>query len=114
MKMQITDGVALVGGINVGGGNIDLTKINNGSVSVNPGSIATVARGAIAVTIAGVAVGDIVHMIPPAGLNDDLLFVGVRVTAANTVNIYLYNPTVGAIDDGALTWDYIHFGLSAS
>jgi hypothetical protein len=76
------------------------------AVSVNPASIATVTRGSVDVTVPGIAVGDMVVCYPPAALNDDLLYVGCRVTAANTVRLYLYNPTVGAIDDGALTWEF--------
>jgi hypothetical protein len=44
---------------------------------------------------------------PPSTLNNDLLYVGCRVTAANTLTIYLYNTTGGTIDDGALNWDYL-------
>lgn len=111
-KHKLTDAVALVGGINVGGGDIDLVGLNAGSVSIDPASIASVTRGVGVATIVGVALGDVVVMIPPAALNDDLLFVGARVTAADTVNVYLYNPTGGAIDDTARSWDYLHFALS--
>jgi hypothetical protein len=49
---------------------------------------------------------------PPANLNDDLLFVGYDVDpAGGALTVYLYNPTVAGIDDGAATWDvqYIDF-----
>ena len=112
-KHKLTEAVVLVGGINCSGGNIDLTRINNGSVSVNPGSIAAITRLAVVVTIAGIglALGDILVMEPPATLDDDLLYVGCRVTATDQVTLYIYNPTAGAIDDGALNWNYLHFGL---
>ena len=51
-------------------------------------------------------------MTPPATLNDDLLYVGARVTADDTVTVYLYNPTGGGIDDGALDWGWLWFDLT--
>lgn len=82
-------------------------QIKKGSVSINPGSIATVATGTGAGTITGLATTDMILMHRPAGLNDDLVVSGWRITGADTVTVYLYNPTGGAIDDGALTWEYM-------
>jgi hypothetical protein len=39
-------------------------------------------------------------------LNDDLIFAGAAVTAADTVTIYLYNPTAGSIDQASATFSY--------
>jgi hypothetical protein len=86
--------------------------IYKGTVSVNPASISTVATGKISVTITGVRAGDIIHMERPDTLNDDLIFAGARVTADDTVTLYIYNPTGGGIDDGALTWNYLWFDLT--
>jgi len=112
-KHKLTDAVALVGGMNFGGGNIDLNRFNSGSVSVNPASIAATTRLAHTATITGIGLilGDVIVLVPPAALNDDLLYVGCRVTGVDTVDIYIYNPTAGAIDDAALNWDFLHFGL---
>ena len=77
-----------------------------GSVSVNPPSIATVSKAAVDVTITGLAVGDLLVMHPPTALDDDLIYCGCRVKAADTATIFLYNPTGGAIDDAAQTWTY--------
>lgn len=93
-------------GMIVGPDGSVIKKIVKGTVAVDPASIPTVSTGKIAVTITGVAVGDIVHFERPDALNDDLIFGGARVTGANTVTIYLYNPTAGAIDDVSLTWNY--------
>lgn len=87
-------------------------RVKRGTVSINPGSIATVSRGTGAGTVTGLATGDMILMSPPAGLNDDLVFAGARITGADTVTVYLYNPTGGAIDDGALTWDYVWFDFA--
>ena len=51
-------------------------------------------------------------MNPPDGLNTGLAYAGCRVTAGDTVRIYLANITGGAIDDGALTWDYLWYDLT--
>lgn len=111
---EFDQGFAHYGGLSVGKGAVaDIYGIKTGQVSVNPPSIATVSRAAVAVTITGVKVGDKVVFEPPATLNDDLLFVGARVTGDDTVTIYIYNPTAGPIDDGALNWDYVWFDFTA-
>lgn len=108
---RLTRGRVLIGGFNSGSGS-DVKKVATGAVSLDPGSIATVTRGTVTFTLTGAAAGDAVIMVPPATLNDDLLFVGARVTAADTVTVYLYNPTAGAIDDGPLSWTYLFFDLT--
>lgn len=74
--------------LGVGGGSV-YNKIWTTTAAVDPGSIATVSTGAVTVTVAGVAVGDAVVANPPV-LNDDLVFSGATVTAANTVTLYIY------------------------
>lgn len=103
---RVTQGTALVGSLSVGGGTT-LNKVASGTVSLNPASINATTRGAVTFTLTGADTNDIIVMNPPATLNDDLLYVGAAVTAANTVTVYLYNPTAGAIDDSALTWKYL-------
>jgi hypothetical protein len=81
-------------------------EMSHGSVVVDPGSIATVARGSIAVSVPGVTIGDIfIPEFQPA-INDDLVFLGAKITADDTVTFYFYNPTGLAIDDVAQMWDY--------
>lgn len=84
----------------------------SGTVAADPGNIAAQTRGSVDVTIAGVAPGDIVIMNPPDGLNAGLAFAGCRVTAANTVRIYLSNLTGAGIDDGSLNWDFFWIDLT--
>lgn len=112
VESQVTRGVAYVGGLKVGPDGEAVNRIDTGTTSLNPGSIASVTRGTVTFTLTGAAAGDMIHMQPPATLNDDLLFVGAEVTSADTVTVYLYNPTGGAIDDGALTWRYIWIDLT--
>lgn len=103
--LTVTD-LATVGRLAVGGGTT-IKKIQAGTVAADPGSIAAQTRGSVDVTITGVATGDIVLMNPPNGLNAGLVYGGCRVTAANTVRLYLANLTAVAIDDGSNTYDYL-------
>jgi hypothetical protein len=108
---QVSRGRVKIGALQIGNGT--LTKqMKYGSVSINPASIATVSRAATTFTVTGAAVGDMLVMSPPATLNDDLIFCGAKITGANTGTMYLYNPTGGPIDDGALTWEYLWFDLT--
>jgi hypothetical protein len=69
-------------------------------------------RGYVDVTITGVAVGDIVIMQPPDGLNVGLVYGGCKVTAADTVRIFLANLTGSGIDDGASDWLYLWMDIT--
>ena len=93
--------------IKIGSDGTALSKVSTGTLSVNPAGINANSRGSVSVTLTGCATTDRVTLQPPSTLNDDLLYVGCRVTAANTLTIYLYNTTGGTIDDGALNWDYL-------
>jgi hypothetical protein len=108
---RVTRGRALVGSVNVGGGS-NIKKIQAGTVSLDPGSIAAATRGSVTFTLTGARAGDRVYVTMPAALEDDLLPLGARVTADDTVTVYLYNPTAGAIDGAALTWDYLWLDLT--
>jgi hypothetical protein len=111
MPARITRGSALIGALTVGNG-ATLKRIIAGTQAINPPSIAATTRAAVTFTLAGAEVGDRILLEPPGALHDDLLFVGARVTAADTVSVYLYNPTGGAVDDGANTWNYTLFDLT--
>ena len=45
-------------------------------------------------------------------LNSGLIFKGARVTASNTVTIYLHNVTGSAIDDTSKSWNYTWIDLT--
>jgi hypothetical protein len=85
--------------LSVGGGDL-LYKIRKAPVSVNPPDIvvATANTGSVAVTVAGVAVGDVVYAVPPTDLEDDLLLKGAVVTNTDEVTFYFY---AGANVNGA-------------
>jgi hypothetical protein len=104
-KWQKIAGDVYTDGLAVGGGSL-IKKIASGTVSLDPGNIATVTRGTVTFTLTGARAGDVIVMQPPAALNDDLIFAGAAVTADDTVTVYLYNPTGGGINDGANDWTY--------
>lgn len=91
-----------------------IRSIKTGTVTINPANLGAETRGATAATIPGAAVGDIILLNLPSGpaLNDDLIFVGADVGGADTIRIFLYNPTAGAIDDGATTWTYLFLDVT--
>lgn len=103
---RITRGIGLFGAVNIGGGN-SVTKVVKGTQSLNPASINNVTRGTVTFTLTGARSGDLIHMMPPAAFNDDLIFAGCDVTADDTVTVYIYNPTAAPIDDAAQTWKYV-------
>ena len=73
------------------------SAFTSGTVAVDPASIS------------GVEDGELVIMYPPAALEDDLLYVGCRIKADDTVTIFLYNPTGSAIDGSSRTWSYVWY-----
>ena len=101
---RLTKATALVGALGVGSGD-KIYGFDFGTVSLNPASISATTKGTVTFTLTGAKTTDIIVMNPPA-LNDDLVYCGAAVTADDTVTVYIYNPTAGAIDDTARTWSY--------
>jgi hypothetical protein len=102
-------GGSRVDGLQIGSDGSYITKLVTGTISVNPGSIPATTKGSVSITITDLNTNDRIMFQPPTGLNIGLLFCGADVTADDTVTIYLYNTTVGAIDDGVNTWKYTYF-----
>lgn len=77
-----------------------------GTFTLDPASIAAGAQGIETVTISGVEVGDQVFVNPQA-LEQDIAVVGAKVTAADTVSLYINNPDAGggAVNSASLTYD---------
>lgn len=111
MSTRATKGTQLVGAINIGGKKT-VKGVLNSTVAIDPGSIAAATRAAVTFTLTGAKAGDALVLQPPAGLHDDLLFVGCEVTADDTGTVYLYNPTGSAIDDASATWRYTLLDLT--
>lgn len=66
-------------------------------------SIAAGATANLTITVSGAAVGDSVHLGPPATLEAGLVATAY-VSAASTVTVRLANVTTGAIDPASATW----------
>lgn len=98
--------------LSVGGGDV-LHKIRKATVAVNPASLNALTKAGTAVTVAGVAAGDVVVAVPPTNLEDDLVPAGAVVTNTNEVTIYLYNPSAGAVDGASLNWTLLIYEFSA-
>lgn len=73
--------------------------------SSDPASIAAGAVGTATLTITGAVAGDTV-MVHPRNLATGLVVQSYSVSGADTVTVRLYNPTAGAIDDVAQTYEY--------
>lgn len=94
-----------------------LTGWNSVTVGVDPPSIAPWSRSAHIVPVTGLQLYDMVTVLPPPTLDDDLLFVGYDVvTRPNTdtadVVVYLYNNTTQHLDDVASTWNIRYLDLT--
>jgi hypothetical protein len=87
--------------------------IEFGTFSLNPASIDAAAQGVEEVTIEGAKVGDMVFVSPEA-LENRVAPVGAKVTATDTVSVYLNNlyDATTAVDGGAKTWSYMLIHLS--
>jgi len=109
---RISRGEVSVGALIVGD-NDTVYGIEFGTVAVDPASINATTRGATTFTLTGAATTDIIIVNPPSTLDDDLIFAGAAITAADTVTVYLYNPTAGAINQAEATFSYCWIDTTA-
>lgn len=116
MPNRLTKGKALIGSVAASsiaiGGGTPIKKVTVGTIAINPASLATLTKAATTFTLTGAAAGDVVLMVPPAALEDDLIPAGSVVTATDTVSVYLYNASAGPVDGASLTWTYIWYDLT--
>lgn len=89
-----------------------INGIQMGTATVDPASIATVSQGAPTFTLTGAKTGDIVLVVPPSTFDPRSALAGARVTADNTVTIYINNPSAGASDSASGSWQYVWFKMS--
>lgn len=108
----VPGGVGLLDAIQVSNTGTSCWGIRAGTVSLDPASINADTKGSVTFALTGAATGDTVVMIPPDTLEAGLIFVGARVTAADTVTVYLANITAAPVDGGALTWGYTWFDFT--
>lgn len=115
---KVTGSIAKVGGLAVGQGlagtvgPATVKRIQNGTVTVDPASITNATSLETAVTITGVAAGDIVIFEPPVSLETGLVYGGVRVSAADTVQLRLSCIAAAPVDGASRTWRYVWFDLT--
>ena len=109
---RLTKGEAAVGALQIGTNDM-VYGIEFGTVAIDPASINATTRGGTTFTLTGAATTDIIIVNPPSTLNDDLIFAGAAVTAADTVTIYIYNPTAGSIDQASATFSYCWIDTTA-
>jgi hypothetical protein len=87
---------------------INGAAVEVGTISLNPGSIAAASQGTVTGTITGAKQGDQIFM-TAEGLDNKLAFAGAKITADDTVTVYLNNviDSTTAVDGASLTWDYL-------
>lgn len=92
----------------VGGGWVEF-----GTFTLDAASIAAAAQGIETVTITGAKTGDLVFVNQEAGVTM-LAVSGAKVTAADTVSIYLNNmyDATTAVDQTSKTFSYLLIHLS--
>lgn len=77
-------------------------SVFNGSATYDAPSIAAAGSSSTTVTVTGAVVGDLVEGVS-FGVSTAGLVVTAQVTAANTVTVWLYNPTAAAINLASTT-----------
>jgi hypothetical protein len=105
----ITD-LATVGRLNVGAGST-IKKIDSGTGTVAQTIIGAGNKESATFTLTGAAVGDIVIVEPPSGLDQNLIVSDIGVFSADTVTVKLYNKDNDPKDAGG-TYRYLWFDLT--
>lgn len=106
-----TSGSPTFAGLRIDSGPF-IKQVLTGTISIDPGVINGHSRGFVDVTITGAAVGDIVIMQPPSGLDTALMYGGCVVTGADTVRVFIGNLANGNVNDGAQTWVYLWMDIT--
>ena len=97
-KITFKEGIKVEKNASFGGGT-DVDRIYHASASVDLPSIAATTTGSANLSLSGATTDMKCFLMPPSGIDDDLIPKGCAVTAANTVTIYVFNDSAGAIDD---------------
>ena len=105
-KITFKEGIKVEKDASFGGGT-DVDRIYHASASVDLPSIATVTTGSATLSVTGATTDMKCFLMSSNAMNDDLISKGCAVTGADTVTIYVYNPTAGAIDDAAQTYQVL-------
>lgn len=106
MKTHFSGPVVSKAGFIPGASLVGLTLLMEGTIAVDPASALTQTTQEVALTIAGVAAGDLVIMNLPASFESGLAFAGCYVSATNTVKVRIANISAGTIDGSSRNWSY--------
>jgi len=82
-----------------------------GTLTLNPASLGDNAQGEYTVTVTGAKAGDLIF-VNAEDLDVGLAVVGAKVTATDTITIYINNESGGAVDGANLTYSYMLVHLS--
>ena len=87
--------------------------VEYGTFTLDPASIAAASQGISTVTVTGAKTGDLVFVNAEA-LDNRIAVVGAKVTATDTVSVYINNmyDATTAIDGTSKTYSYILVHLS--
>jgi len=97
-KITFKEGIKVEKDASFGGGT-DVDKVYHASGSVDLPSITATTTDSAILSVTGATTDMKCFLMPPSGIDDDLIPKGCAVTAANTVTIYVFNDSAGAIDD---------------
>ena len=86
--------------------NANGARLEFGTFTLDPASIADGAQGAEAVTVNGAEAGDLVFC-ECQGLDASLAYAGSKVTDADEVTVYINNDSGGAVNGAEKTWSYM-------
>ena len=98
--------------LTIGDGGSKIKKVKTGSVTINPASINSAAVGETSVTITGVAVGDLVQLIPPTNVDAGCVIGQPFVSATDTVKLRIANLSGGSLDIASGSWSYVWIDLT--
>jgi hypothetical protein len=79
------------------------------SVSVNPASLGAGTVANTTVAHADIRANDLVVPIPPPALEAGVVIQGCHSVQNGQFSLRLYNPTAGAVDPAAATWQFLVF-----
>lgn len=119
---KVSLGRALVGSLIVGSspGKLSAYTVSPATVTrmtvftsgtITPGGILTQTVYTTTVTATGVAVGDVVEVIPPAAIAVGLAW-NAYVSAANTITLRVINETASTITPAAAAWSFFVIALA--
>jgi hypothetical protein len=95
----------------IGSGGTTIKKIVCGGVSMSGGSVSSDAGFLSSGGIIGLEPGDMVFVMPPSGMDDDILIKGCIIPSSNVLNIAVY-ANQGNRTLGAFSWQYLWIDIT--